>query len=93
MSPHFYIGLAAFLFGVISDTVSVMYFYATSKNRHFLAATLSTGIATGWLYIFVEITREISIGIPYLVGVWIGTVIGVKIKNWFELPKVVDKLP
>jgi uncharacterized membrane protein YfcA len=70
--------------GLTVDILATMVFHYTNKNRAVMAANVNVIVVACSLFIFVDATKDSSIAIPYLIGIWIGGIIGVKMKVYLE---------
>ena len=77
----------AFVSGCVVDAMHTACFYATQNNKAFLAGTTAALAQLLAIFVFVEVTRDISIAVPYVLGVWISGTIGVRIKARLEKVK------
>lgn len=75
---------AAFLSGVAVDVLATLVFHYTNKNRAIAAATINVLLTGCSLFIFVDVSKDYMLAIPYLAGIWIGGIIGIAIKVRFE---------
>lgn len=79
--------VAAFMSGVVVDVLATMVFHFTDKNRA-LAATNTNVLLTGLvLFVFVDVSKDPIIAIPYLTGIWVGGIIGIYLKVKLEKRK------
>lgn len=76
--------IAALLSGIAIDVLGVICFHFTDRNKAFLAALTNTLLTAGILFVFVNVSKHTSIAIPYLLGIFIGGLIGVRLKEWLE---------
>jgi len=76
--------LAAFLSGIAVDVMATLTFHYTDKNRAFMAATVNTAVTACVLYVFVDVTKDNILAIPYLTGIWLGGILGVRLKVYLE---------
>lgn len=76
--------LPAFLSGVAVDVLATMVFHYTNKNRAVMAANVNVIVIACSLYVFVDVAKDNALAIPYLVGIWVGGIIGVKLKVYLE---------
>jgi hypothetical protein len=70
--------------GVAIDVLATLVFHYTSQNRPFYASTLNTVLSACFIYVFVDITKDNWIAVPYLMGIWVGGMIGMTIKKKLE---------
>jgi hypothetical protein len=79
--------IAALVSGIVVDVLATLVFHFTDKNRA-LAATNTNVLLQGLvLFVFVDVSKDPVIAIPYLVGIWIGGIIGIKLKLMLEKKK------
>jgi len=76
--------LGPFLSGVGVDLMATLVFYLTAQNRTLLAATMNTLLTGCVLYVFVDISKDTALAMPYLVGIFIGGVLGMELKKRLE---------
>lgn len=83
MIDYFHI-IAAFASGFTMDILSTFVLHYTVKNKAFLAATTNTLVYACILFVFVDINNDHTLAIPYLLGVFFGGIIGIKLKARIE---------
>lgn len=76
--------IAAFTSGVAVDVLSTLVFHYTAKNKAFAAASVNTLVYAGILFVFVDVGRDNSLAIPYLMGIFVGGLLGIWIKKKLE---------
>jgi len=76
--------LAALLSGIAVDVLATLVFHFTDKNKAMLAATTNVLVTACALWVFVDVSKEHLIAVPYLIGIWVGGIIGVKLKVYLE---------
>jgi hypothetical protein len=76
--------LAAFLSGVIVDLLSTLLFHYVDKNRGLAAANTNVVLTGCWLYVFIDVSKDYSLAIPYLSGIWVGGILGIIVKKRLE---------
>lgn len=76
--------LAAFLSGVAVDVLATLVFHYTNKNKAVLAATTNVILTACVLYVFVDVTKDPMQAIPYLIGIWVGGILGIALKKHLE---------
>ena len=76
--------LAALLSGITIDVLATLVFHYTDKNKSIRAATINAAMHACELFFFIDVSKDNKIAIPYLIGIWIGGIIGVKIKVYLE---------
>jgi predicted membrane channel-forming protein YqfA (hemolysin III family) len=76
--------LLAFLSGITVDVLATIVFHYTNKNRAVMAASVNVVVIACSLFVFVDVTKDNSLAIPYLAGIWVGGILGVKIKVLLE---------
>lgn len=76
--------VAAFLSGLTVDVLATMVFHYTNKNRAIMAANINVMVIACSLYVFVDVTKNHTMAIPYLIGIWVGGIVGVKLKVFLE---------
>lgn len=76
--------LLAFLSGVTVDVLATLVFHYTNKNQAVMAANVNVVVIACSLFVFVDVTKNNALAIPYLVGIWLGGIVGVKIKVYLE---------
>jgi hypothetical protein len=64
-----------FLSGFIIDIIWALYIKTISNNKYFLASIYSVGTGICAMYFTYEIavTKDLLTGIPYLIGLFFGT--------------------
>lgn len=72
------------LSGVGVDLLATLVFYFTAQNKAFWAATTNTVLTGCILYVFVDISKDNVLAIPYLAGIWIGGILGIELKKKLE---------
>jgi predicted membrane channel-forming protein YqfA (hemolysin III family) len=77
-------GLAAFLSGVAVDVLATMVFHYTNKNRAMMAANFNVVVIACSLFVFVDVAKDHALAIPYLIVIWVGGIVGVKLKVKLE---------
>lgn len=76
--------VGAMVSGVVVDVLATLVFHFTDRNRA-LAATNTNVLLTGLvLFVFVDVSKEHYLAIPYLFGIWIGGIVGIKLKVLLE---------
>lgn len=76
--------IAAFVSGVLVDVLATLVFHYTAQNRAVAAATVNVLVCAGVLFVFVDVGKNHTLAIPYLVGIWIGGLLGIKLKVFLE---------
>lgn len=76
--------IAAFASGVAVDVLSTLVFYYTAKNKALAAASVNTVVYAGILFVFVDVGRDNALAIPYLIGIFVGGLLGIWIKKKLE---------
>lgn len=76
--------IAAFCSGVMVDILATMVFHYTNKNKAVMAANINVMVIACSLYVFVDVTKQHTMAIPYLIGIWVGGIVGVKLKVLLE---------
>lgn len=76
--------LLALLSGITVDILATLVFHYTNKNQGVMAANVNVIVVACSLFVFVDVTKNNSLAVPYLAGIWIGGVFGVKIKMYLE---------
>jgi uncharacterized membrane protein YfcA len=79
--------LAALGSGIAVDVLATLVFHYTNQNRAVMAATTNVAVTGCVLYVFVDVNRDVMIAVPYLIGIWIGGIIGIWLKKRLEKPK------
>jgi intracellular septation protein A len=78
--------LAAFLSGVAVDVLATLVFHYTNKNKAVMAASVNVVLTACVLYIFVDVSKDPMQAIPYLIGIWVGGILGIALKKHLEKP-------
>lgn len=76
--------IIAFLSGLLVNILAVLGFYFTQNSQALKAATINVMASTCVLFIIVGVIGNKALAIPYLTGLWFGTLIGIKIKAQLE---------
>jgi len=76
--------LSPFLSGVGVDLAATLVFYFTAQNKTLLSATMNTLLTACVLYVFVDISKDPALAVPYLVGIWLGGILGMELKKRLE---------
>jgi len=76
--------IATFLSGVAVDAAATLVFHYTNKNQAVMAATINTALTACVLYVFLDVTKEPIQAVPYLVGIWVGGILGIALKKRLE---------
>lgn len=76
--------LAAFLSGVAVDVLATLVFHYTSKNKGLAASTINTALQACWLFVFVDVSKEPIMAAPYLLGIFVGGLVGIWVKVRLE---------
>lgn len=76
--------LAAFLSGFAIDILTTLVFHYTNANKGWQAASIGVVANACVLFVFVDITKDHTLAVPYLLGVFIGGIIGIRIKQRLE---------
>ena len=76
--------MAALLSGIFIDVLGVLCFHLTARNKAYSAAFVNTVLTGCILFVFIDVTRNVGLAVPYLLGIFIGGVIGVKLKAYLE---------
>jgi uncharacterized membrane protein YfcA len=76
--------LASFLSGIAVDMLSTLLFHYVDKNRGLAAANTNVILTGCWLYVFVDVSKDFTLAIPYLIGIWVGGILGTKVKKRLE---------
>jgi uncharacterized membrane protein YfcA len=73
-----------FIIGVTIDILSVMYSYYVIASRPLPVAFIGTAITTCVLFGILNIVNSTLLMIPYLLGVFLGGFLGIKLKQKLE---------
>lgn len=76
--------VAALISGIAVDVLATMVFHYTNKNRALMAANFNVLLTACFLYIFVDVSKDPYVAIPYLMGIWIGGIVGILVKKQLE---------
>jgi uncharacterized membrane protein YfcA len=76
--------LAAFCSGVAVDVLATMVFHYTNQNKAVMAATTNVLVTGCVLFVFVDVSKDPWVAIPYLIGIWVGGILGVALKKRLE---------
>ena len=76
--------IAAFASGIVVDILATLVFHYTNKNRAVMAANVNVILTACVLYVFIDISKERFMAIPYLTGIWLGGIIGITMKKRLE---------
>lgn len=76
--------VAAFVSGMVVDVLATMVFHYTNKNRAIAAANVNVILTGLVLYVFVDVSKDNILAIPYLIGIWVGGIIGIYLKVKLE---------
>jgi len=76
--------LASFLSGIAVDMLSTLLFHYVDKNRGLAAANTNVVLTACWLYVFVDVSKDYTLAIPYLLGIWVGGLLGIRMKAYLE---------
>ena len=76
--------ILVFAYGFAVDVLSTLTFSFTQRNRVLAAAVSNTACYGLALAGIVDITKDVHMAVPYLVGIFVGGVVGVKLKQWME---------
>ena len=66
------------------DVLATLVFHYTNKNKAIKAATFNTVLTGCVLYVFVDVSKDYRLAIPYLLGIWIGGILGIRTKVYLE---------
>ena len=66
------------------DVLATMVFHYTNKNRAVMAANINVLVYACSLYVFVDVAKDHAVAIPYLLGIWVGGILGVQLKKRLE---------
>lgn len=88
-----YRALLVFTFGLLIDAVYVFWVVAVEKNRIHLAGLCTVCIATSSSLGFLDIVDNHWLLVPYLFGIYLGTILGVWLKRRFADAPAVDQGP
>lgn len=73
-----------FAYGFFVDLLSTLAFSFTQRNRIFWASASTTagyGLALAGI---VDVTKDANMAVPYLLGIFVGGIVGVFIKQRME---------
>lgn len=76
--------IVAFISGVTIDVLATLVFHFTNKNKSLLASTFNAALSACFIYTFVDINKDNRIAVPYLIGIWVGGVVGMAMKKRLE---------
>lgn len=76
--------LGALVFGMAIDGLATLTFHYTQQSRAFAGATVNIVCQGLALFVFVDVSKNPIVAIPYLAGLWIGGVLGIKLKSHLE---------
>jgi len=76
--------IAAFLSGMAGDMLAVLDFHYTNKNKAVASAIVSMLISGAVLFVFVDVSQNPILALPYLAGVGLGAFLGVMLKKRLE---------
>jgi hypothetical protein len=80
--------VAPFVSGLTIDVLGTLVFHYTNKNRAVAAASVNTLLQGLWVFVFVDVSDDHIRAIPYLLGIWIGGLIGIAFKKKLEYHSV-----
>ena len=75
---------AAFVSGFLVDILATLVFHYTAINKAYHAATFNVLVNGCILFVFVDVSSNHTLAYPYLIGLWIGGVVGVEVKKRLE---------
>lgn len=73
-----------FFVGLLIDLLFILWMYASRTYKYTLGAITSVGIAACSLFGFINIYDSKLLAIPYLLGLAVGTIIGMVIQKRIE---------
>lgn len=79
--------LLVFAYGFAVDILSTLTFSFTQRNRVLAAAVSNTACYGLALAGIVDVTKDVTLALPYLAGIFVGGVVGVLIKKRMERVK------
>lgn len=65
--------LIVFCYGLILDTMYVIWMRCVNQERKWAASVASVGVAAPGLMGYVNVSRDLTYAIPYLAGLFFGT--------------------
>jgi hypothetical protein len=76
--------LGAFTFGFTVDALATLVFHFTQRSKPYAAASVNVLCQGLALFVWVDVSKNYWIAMPYLAGLWLGGVVGVKLKARLE---------
>lgn len=76
--------LGAFTFGFTVDALATLVFHFTQRSKPYSAASVNVVCQGLALFVWVDVSKNYWIAMPYLAGLWLGGVVGVKLKAHLE---------
>lgn len=73
--------LKVFSFALVIDVMWVLYILTVSKNKRFLASIVSMMMGAPAIFGYLEIVNNVMMSIPYLIGLGVGTLVGLKLHD------------
>lgn len=74
----------AFLSGVTVDVLATLVFHYTNQNRAIAAANVNALLTGLVLFVFVDVSKDNFLAVPYLFGIWVGGIVGIALKVRLE---------
>ena len=84
--------IATFLYGILIDVLYVVWIHAVSVNRKHIASFATVGIALCGSLGTLGIVDNRWMLLPYLLGIYCGTVAGMRIKGMISSKEVHEEL-
>lgn len=73
--------LQAFMLGVLIDILYIAWIWSANSNRYAIGVISSVAISACSLFGFINVYDDRWLAIPYLLGLAVGTIIGIFIKK------------
>lgn len=76
--------IQAFVLGFAIDLFYCLWFYATAANRYILGVFASVSLSACTLFGFINVYDTRILAIPYLLGLALGTIVGIFLQKKFK---------